>query len=445
MNKAKEKIKDLLRKADSVYSRAAAKINSAFTNYTPANRPINIKRKILVDCTYLYSTNINTGIQRVIRNTIKGMQKSSDKKNIEIVPVALVNGAFIEIDKEKIIDFKRKNTSMAILTRVFRKTELFYKSFAQKVTIYRGDTVMMLDSSWYLPVWPSLDYAKKRGASIVGVAYDLIPISHPQFCDDRLQKVFNDWYRDSLPYFDGYISISKTVMKDLKKYLSSQEAPTDKYIFDYFHLGSNFTQGSIRDLNIREELKEIYSSGLSVYLTVSTIEPRKNHRYIFETFKKLWSHNIDAIWLIAGRKGWKVDSFYQDLYNCEKMGKNLYHFENLSDSELNYCYSHSKALIYASVVEGYGLPLIESLSCALPVLASDTEVHREVCGDMVEYFDTDKADALLDILKNIENGKKELKIPNSDAIEIKNWIESSEELMEKTILIADRVNLRREI
>ena len=67
-------------------------------------------------------------------------------------------------------------------------------------------------------------------------------------------------------------------MYDLKTYLKDQKIPIDKYQFDYFCLGSNFKDKHGKREIVRDDLISIFESKKSIYLTVSTIEPRKNHR-----------------------------------------------------------------------------------------------------------------------------------------------------------------------
>ncbi len=432
-----KQIKNSLRAIDKILASAGSWVTSKTTDYTMEKRPDSSRQKLLVDCTYLYSTNINTGIQRVVRNIIRNLEPCAAKKNMELCPVALVNGTFIRLDSAQIIHFQKKTTWFALATRIKRKIQLYFTSFMPTEKPYKEDIVLMLDSSWYLPIWPSLHYAKQRGAKIITVTYDLIPISHPQFCDDRLQKVFYQWYRDSLPYFDGYISISKSVMHDLKTYLKDQKIPIDKYQFDSFCLGSNFKDKHGKKEIVRDELISIFESKKSIYLTVSTIEPRKNHRYIFEAFKKLWEQEIDVTWVIVGKLGWKTEALVEEIRAHSAYGDRLQLFDDLNDDELEYCYRHSKALVFASIIEGYGLPIVESLANKLPVLASDTPVHKEVGGELVTYFDLSDLNALLLLIGDIEAEKRKLIQVDAEEIKMADWGESAQELLEKTLAMTN--------
>ena len=77
-------------------------------------------------------------------------------------------------------------------------------------------------------------------------------------------------------------------MLNLKDYIKNQNLDVDAYFFDYFRLGTDLKSTGYSLVDIRHELKDVYQKQ-SVYLTVSTIEPRKNHQYLFDTFNALLS------------------------------------------------------------------------------------------------------------------------------------------------------------
>ena len=90
-------------------------------------------------------------------------------------------------------------------------------------------------------------------------------------------------------------------------------------------------------------------------------------------------------------------------------------------------------LIYPSIIEGFGLPIVEGLLAGIPVCALDTEVSREVGGDAVEYF-SENADSLVtSIEKSIEPNRKETKNQL--------WKLSGKDIDEAFSQISDRVTL----
>jgi len=439
---ALRKLKEALRFLDAIFAKIGSAAVLALRDQTKNPRPTAMPQKLLVDCTYIYSTNINTGIQRVVRNIVENLEKHTQQNAIELVPVALVNGSLIRLSKDEITSFRQHSKWINLLQRVERKIRLYLSSFFVNETLYEEDILLMLDSSWHLHVWSSIAYAKKRGVTIVGIVYDIIPLTHPQFCDDTMERYFRAWYLRSLDFFDGYIAISQTVKDGLIDFFEMSGADSSKYAFDSFSLGADFGKDKNVKEDIRPSLVTLFKEHPSIYLTVSTIEPRKNHRYIFETFKKLWGANIDAGWLIIGRVGWKTEELLEEICQNEAYGERMWAWSDLSDAELRYCYNHSKALLFASYVEGYGLPIIEALHNGLPVLASDIPIHKEVGKSMVEYFDITKSDALVELISEIENHKRALKSVDTNQVSLATWDKSAQELLGKLVILSQEKRVK---
>jgi glycosyltransferase involved in cell wall biosynthesis len=72
-----------------------------------------------------------------------------------------------------------------------------------------------------------------------------------------------------------------------------------------------------------------------------------------------------------------------------------------SDGELRWAYEHARAMIHASLWEGFGVPLLEALDLGCPVLASDRPPFREVGGDAAVFAEPTDRDALTDGLRTV--------------------------------------------
>jgi len=88
----------------------------------------------------------------------------------------------------------------------------------------------------------------------------------------------------------------------------------------------------------------------------------------------------------VGKMGWKMDVFKVRLDTHPELNKRLFWLNGISDAYLEKVYGACRALIAASVAEGFGLPLIEAAQKGLPVLARDIPVFREVGGTGATYF-----------------------------------------------------------
>ncbi len=131
--------------------------------------------------------------------------------------------------------------------------------------------------------------------------------------------------------------------------------------------------------------------GLSVpfLLSVSTVEPRKGYPTLLNALAKL----PDAPPLaVVGGKGWRCAEIMERIRSDESKGKVRY-LGRVADAELAALYSAATLLVYPSFYEGFGLPILEAMTCGCPVLCSWSSSLPEVGGHAARYFRThDEAD-----------------------------------------------------
>lgn len=452
------------------------------------------QKSIFIDCSYLYHhTELNTGIQRVVRQIVQNLVDQAATFDYQAQPVVLENGRFHPIDSSALYPtITDQNTappeakSAILAARVRRYFEHVYAAsiglvyallpfgfmrrflYAPKETfgfnfiVYsilfkpfqrsrpnpseqepasidfrEGDVLLLADSTWYMDIWPSVKTARDSGARIVSVIYDLIPITHPQYCDSLLVEVFKKWFFDSLDHVDGYIAISQTVQKDLQSFMRREFGTrADSKSFDFFWLGSDFHHEANLDQSVRRSLLELFHER-PTYLIVCTVEPRKNHWYLLDVFDRLWSMGREINLCIVGRVGWKIEETMSRIMNHDQLDERLHYFHDLNDKELEYCYSHSRMLLFPSVVEGFGLPIVESLMHRLPVLASDTPIHREIGGDRIGYFDIGSTDSLVDRIITIEREGLPRELVVDEDYRWLSWSDSTAMLLDKMLRILE--------
>ncbi len=130
------------------------------------------------------------------------------------------------------------------------------------------------------------------------------------------------------------------------------------------------------------------------FLSVGTLAPNKGQALSLVAFEHLWAAGVDVAFVIVGRGGWATLALQRRLRGHAEWGRRLFWFDDASDAELQYFYRHARAVICASLDEGFGLPLVEAARAGAPVIASDIEIFHEVAGDAVSYFELLDASAL---------------------------------------------------
>lgn len=419
--------------------------------------------KIYLDCTHTYNSGQNTGIQRVVKNIVQNRFEVSKLFGIEIVPVVFYNKEYKKFDRfpdiratssikkykvknilKKVLSFFRKFFSkvkviddflhnpkfILKLNSYYERVFVSYHVEDEKVEFSQNDILLFLDATWLNSEYKFYESLKNRyGIKIVATIYDLIPINQSQFCSVDLTLTLKDWFEKSINLVDAYIGISKFVQKECYEYIkNSLNSDVLESKFDYFYLGANLKDFDLSKVDIRDDFKNIFNTK-NVFITVSTIEPRKNHKYIVDSFDKLWKKGVDVRYVIIGKVGWEVDDFISRVKNHKEYNSRLFLLENIDDEHLLYAYKNSKALIFASFIEGFGLPIIESLHNKLQVLASDIDVHREIGRDFVSYFNLNDINSLIKLIED-DNFNK-----NIDDFKWISWEESAKDLVEKVLKV----------
>ena len=122
-------------------------------------------------------------------------------------------------------------------------------------------------------------------------------------------------------------------------------------------------------------------------LVVSTIEPRKNARFLLEWFQQttLLPPDMELWWV--GKRGSMVSTAELEQMAHPAGGRKVRFLENVADAELCRLYQMASWSIYPSRYEGFGFPILDSLRHGTPVLASSTSSMGEFDHDGVFFFD----------------------------------------------------------
>jgi glycosyltransferase involved in cell wall biosynthesis len=113
-------------------------------------------------------------------------------------------------------------------------------------------------------------------------------------------------------------------------------------------------------------------------LAVGTLEPRKNLARIAEA--------VEGELRVVGARGWGgVDP-----------PANVTWLGDVSDSELASLYRGARCLVYASLYEGFGIPVAEALACGCPIVTSRGSAMEEVAGEDATYVDPTDVESIRD-------------------------------------------------
>ena len=267
----------------------------------------------------------------------------------------------------------------------------------------------------------------------VTVIHDLTPILYPQyhvFHSQLLQRIF---LKGILKKADLIITNSLYTSQDVYKVY-----PFTKEKTEFIHLGKD------EDIHQSQQTSEVLTKlGINTpyLLFVGTIEPRKNLNILLKAFEAIKNEGFPKLNLvIVGQKGWKSKSFFQ-LYEQHPYRENIILPGYVDRKDLSAIYTAAYAYIQPSMYEGFGLPVVEAMSCGTPCIVSDISSLPEIGGDAVLTFNcnslSDLESRMKDLLHNPElrDRLSKLSLERSKLFNWKFHAEKFDQLMKKLIII----------
>jgi glycosyltransferase involved in cell wall biosynthesis len=259
------------------------------------------------------------------------------------------------------------------------------------------DTLVCAGSGWTHDDIAAIAQAKHRtGFRFVLLCYDIIPLMFPQFYRATDVAIHRDYCHVALPLADLVVFNSNAVAKDVRAYCEANGLA----------LGNTTVSALGADIRPAAAAPAPLPAGLEpdrYALLVSTIEPRKGHRMIYEAWLELLEAGIPQRTrfklVFAGRIGWLVEDLVAQLRGDPRLAGTLEILTDADDDEIAALYAHAAFCLYPSQYEGYGLPVIEAFFHGKPVLASTGGAVPEVVGDLSPCLDPNDTAAWLDMLR----------------------------------------------
>ncbi|MGB8355705.1 MAG: glycosyltransferase [Chthoniobacteraceae bacterium] len=218
------------------------------------------------------------------------------------------------------------------------------------------------------------DYAKKHGMRVAGIFYDAIPWLHPELVLHRTASDHGD-YMSALAGLDAVIAISNQSARDFTDFTRLKNLPPPTVY------ACNLA-AQIADQPRETKLKET-SGDVVKTLYVSTLEPRKNHLLLLAAFEdpRLQSAEANIELHLVGGSYKEAPEIAEAVRAAAKKNPRIFWHENVGPMELRHFYRDSDFTIFASYIEGFGLPVTESLWFGRPCLCSNEGVVAENAKD----------------------------------------------------------------
>lgn len=202
--------------------------------------------------------------------------------------------------------------------------------------------------------------------------HDLIPIKYPEYIrNNAIPKEHLNRLYGAAKNKSKMIVMSKHVRNDIDITLEQLGVTSPEMII---------INPGVEDVFIASsKYNAAVFSPVPKFTIISTIEPRKNHVLLLNIWRELietYGERAPELHII-GRRGWDNDSTFHLLDKSPALKTKVKEHNSLSEEEIVGVLMESRVTLFPSFDEGWGLPIVESLSHGIPVICSDIPVNRE--------------------------------------------------------------------
>lgn len=219
---------------------------------------------------------------------------------------------------------------------------------------------------------------RQAGAAFVALVHDVIPLSHPEYARPLQSTRHAARIATVAALADGVLANSHATAAALTPLLAAHGARPAMAVAP-LGVPRAVTAGG-----------RAQPEGAPPYFAMlSTIEPRKNHLLLLQLWRDLAGQLGPAAprLLLFGRRGWAHGPVLDLLARCPPLRSLVEQAGPLNDARVAEQLAGSRALLFPSFAEGYGLPLAEALASGVPAIASDLPALREVGGTVPDWLD----------------------------------------------------------
>jgi glycosyltransferase involved in cell wall biosynthesis len=216
----------------------------------------------------------------------------------------------------------------------------------------------------------ALDYVQQRGWESAAILYDLIPMLYPEYCSNGVKSFF-EIYLKLVAAVDDAIGISEFSAQCFRDYCDKND----------------LTPGNVSAIMLPGEFgkhqrhtKSNPDSDCLKLLCVSTLEPRKNHRSLIEACAILSQQYPEVKWelTLVGNSYTGAPEIKQAIEDLAAQDSRVQWLGIVDDAQLHQLYHEAHITVYSSLVEGFGMPILESIWHGRPCLCHHAGVMAEL-------------------------------------------------------------------
>ncbi len=346
-------------------------------------RLVVVDDRPLVDVDFTAKSDFLTGIQRVVRSTV---QQWSAGHELELVVWNSLRGGFRFLREDE-----RDRLLQEEVGEFTGHVESDAAEDAQIVVPWKVP-VILLEVPEEGPATRLATIGEDKIASVRLVGYDCIPVSSGELVNIPAAGRFGI-YLEMLKHADRVAGISHTATAEFAGFVSALSAQG--------LTGPVVTACPLPNVTqVSQAARPATPPERPIVACVGSVTRRKNQSALVVAAELLWREGLDFEVRLLGHVSGESMPIHTLVPELRKKGRPLEIESGVSDARIAEVLAESRCLVFPSLHEGFGLPIVEALSAGVPVITSDFGSTREVAeGQGGLLIDPDDLQALTDAMR----------------------------------------------
>jgi alpha-1,3-rhamnosyl/mannosyltransferase len=231
---------------------------------------------------------------------------------------------------------------------------------------------------------------------VVATLMDAIPLSHPHWLRSEFRSLKNALWIRAAQWADAVITISEYSKSELTRWAG---IPSDRITVIPLGVSNRWYQ-QVPEAELAR-VKSAYALPDRFFVSLGTLQPRKNVGGTISAHRALdAATRAKAPLLIIGRAGWKCEDVVASI-DSETSSGTVRWLQHVPDADLLPILKSATGLVFPSLAEGFGLPVLEAFAAGVPVITSNTTSLPEVAGDAAISIDPNDTAAMRDAMREL--------------------------------------------